>query len=231
MEHHAGDILQASRMVEPPFEMLLPSGGILCIGDSLTVGATPNGSSDYGAEAKSYGEWLPLLGSFSGTIDSAAKSGYSPSDWYNDSDFFIDGMLAPYNTLLIWLGTNHGPMTLPTDTFAEEPKGTETYYYRAIIEWILRVKPRARIILGSVFASKDDVPTVNACIRAIAEKYPDNVLGVTNFDDGSLFGPEEAILHAGFETNPHFSAGGYLYLATRWLSEIRRIIWENIDKF
>ena len=35
---------------------------------------------------------------------------------------------------------------------------TETYYYRAIIERILKVKPRARIILGSVFASKDDVP-------------------------------------------------------------------------
>ena len=225
---HTGDYLRAVQDAHPPYEELLPKGNILCIGDSLTVGAVPSGSEGYGVGTTPYYEWLNALGSFPGKFTALAASGYSASDWY--LHFASQADFTAYNTYLIWLGTNHGP-NYPAETFAEETPGTETYYYRAIIEDIIAANPTAKIILASVFASKDNVQWVNGCIRAIADKYPDNIIGVTNFDDGTLFGPEEANLHGDSTTNPHFSPSGYFFLGTKWLGEIRRLIHEKIGSF
>lgn len=226
---HTGDYLRAVQDAHPPYEELLPKGNILCIGDSLTVGAVPSGSEGYGVGTTPYYEWLNALGSFPGKFTALAASGYSASDWY--LHFASQADFTAYNTYLIWLGTNHGPDDYPAEAFAEETPGTETYYYRAIIEDIIAANPTAKIILASVFASKDNVQWVNGCIRAIADKYPDNIIGVTNFDDGTLFGPEEANLHGGSTTNPHFSPSGYFFLGTKWLGEIRRLIHEKIGSF
>jgi hypothetical protein len=38
-------------------------------------------------------------------------------------------------------------------------------------------------------------------------------------------------LHDGSATNPHFNEGGYFFVASKWLGEIRRLLRENVDKF
>lgn len=225
INRNADGILRAGRSAYPPYEMLL-SGKTLCIGDSLTVGSKPSGASGTGGQATPYYTRLAAIGSFQDTINASAISGYSASDWYNSFSQITD--FTAFNNYLIWLGTNYGPTTEPME---EETAGTETYYYRKIIEDIIAANAGARIFLCSVFASKDSVPIVNDCIRQIAALYPANVMGVTNFDDGTLFGETHADLHDGSATNPHFNEGGYFFVASKWLGEIRRLIRENIDKF
>lgn len=224
INRNADAILRSSEGY-PPYEMLL-SGKTLCIGDSLTFGSKPSGASGTGGQATPYYTRLAAIGSFPDDINVSAMSGYSASDWYNSFSQITD--FTAFNNYLIWLGTNYGPTTEPTE---EEAAGTETYYYRKIIEDIIAANASARIFLCSVFASKDSVPIVNDCIRQIAALYPANVMGVTNFDDGTLFGETHADLHDGSATNPHFNEGGYFFVASKWLGEIRRLIRENIDKF
>lgn len=224
---HADAILRASEGY-PPYEMLL-TGKTLCIGDSLTVGSKPSGSSGYSGLATPYYTRLTGIGNFPDTITASAVSGYSPSDWYDSFSQITD--FSSFNNYLIWLGTNHGPTTEPTASFEDEEPGTEAYYYRKIIEDIVAANQDARIFLGTVFKSVDNFAVVNEYIREIAALYPNNVMGVTNFDDGTLYGETKADLHGGSTTNPHFNEGGYFFVASKWLGEIRRIIRERISTF
>lgn len=223
----AENILRAVQNAYPPYEELLEDD-VMCIGDSLTYGSVPSGTDGIGGTTTPYHEWLKAIGAFHGHFIVNAISGYSASDWYQYLDE-IAPSFAQCGTFLIWLGTNHGPIDVLD--LNEQPEGTETYYYRKIIERIILERPDAKIFLGSVFASKDTVPIVNGIIREIAWWYSDNVIGVTNFDDGTMFGPEEKSLHGGSETNPHFTPSGYFFVATKWLGEIRRLIASKLDKF
>ena len=229
LNRQADNILRAAQNAYPPYEELLPAKKVLCFGDSLTVGALPSGSG-YGSATTPYSAWMEAIGTFPGKVEKIAKSGYSAGDWYADPDY-ANISWSDYGTILLWLGTNDGPTNVPAARYADETQGTQTYYYRAIIEDIKRKNANARIILGAVFKSTNNVQIVNAIIRMIANLYPDNVLGVANLDDGTLYGPEETELHGDYETNPHFSAGGYFVLGVKWLGEVRRLIHSNISKF
>lgn len=232
------DLYEKISMVQPPFEKFL-SGDILCIGDSLTLGSKPSGSGhDYTKTVvHSYPEWLGILTGM--TTATSAQSGYGPQDWYGDNT--LNKAYTSYRNFIIWLGTNEAPTTEPVEDFQNETSGTETYYYRAIIEDIISAFNTyntanntdyiPRIFLGHVYASKEsDVSDVNSKIDQIAALYPDYVVGVANMDDGSLYGPYKNLLHAGMN-DVHFGPTGYFYLANKWLAEIRRCICDRMDLF
>lgn len=224
---------ESARTNYPPYEHLM-YGTIVCIGDSLTVGALPKGNTNTdnnysGVATVDYPTWINQLS----TLPTAkrAVSGCSASSWWNDDNMSKDFNSPAY---IIWLGTNEGPTGIPAESFSDEPADTELYYYRKIIEEIKTAVPNAKIFLGHVFSTKTnngDIRPVNQCIDAIAAAYPDNVVGVARMDDGSLYGPTKGYLHGGMPRNPHFSNAGYMYLANKWLSEIRRCIAERIDMF
>lgn len=221
-----------------PYEQLLPSGRILCIGDSLTAGAVPDSGSGYVGITTSYPEWLASIGQFKSTIDNISTSGISAGAWVSSTGSGYNEYLKikqsfnKYNTILLWLGTNNGPTTSPVGDTAEEEtvKTTETYYYRKLIEDMITGNNNVKIILGTIFrtsANNNNVELVNQCIREIANKYPNNVLGVAELNDGTLYGADKIYLHNGNSTNVHFNELGYLVVAKKWLEELRRIISEK----
>lgn len=226
------DMRNGRQYAYPPYEKLL-TGNVLCIGDSLTAGGLPSGGSGTSGATVPYTEWLA---DFTGlTVDARAHSGYSASDWWNDADISKD--FTGYNTFVVWFGTNHAPVT----AYDAEDTSSETYYYTQIIQKIITDVPSAKVILGAIFATttphsnnqswSQTVSIANETIRAIAARYPNNVIGVANMDDGTLFGEGCEGLHGGSLTNPHFTAAGYMHLAYKWLSEIRRCIGEKINLF
>lgn len=232
---NAFDMQAGRQYAYPPYEKLL-TGNILCIGDSLTVGGLPSGESGTTGTVRPYTEWLAEMTGL--TVDKRAKSGYSASDWWGDATISKD--FTGYSTFIIWFGTNKAPVDSPQATLPSELT-TETDFYQQIIEKIISDVPTAKIILGAVFATatphdqhaswSQTLTTANATIREIAALYPNNVLGVANLDDGTLFGEGCEGLHGGSLSNPHFTAAGYFHLAYKWLSEIRRLIGEKIGLF
>lgn len=228
--------LETSRMNYPPYEKLL-SGSILCLGDSLTAGGVPTNFSTSGRTT--YPAWLQILTGI--TTTSRAVSGSSPSSWWNDDDMSKD--FSGFGSYIIWFGTNLGPENDPDPEFddadltailnnTEEINYTETQYYQAIIYKIIKQVPTAKIFLGTVYAtSGNDLNTINDKIRAFADLYPDNIVGICEMNDGSLYGPSKINLHGNVEFDVHFTNGGYFYLANKWLSEIRRCIRDNISLF
>lgn len=224
---------ESARTNYPPYERLM-YGTIECIGDSLTVGALPKGDTNTdnnysGVATVDYPSWINELSTL--PTSKKAVSGYSASSWWNDNNMSKNFTSPAY---IIWLGTNEGPTGIPAESSTDDPEGSELRYYRMIIEKIIEDVPTAKIFLGHVFATKTDngnIRSVNQCIDAIAAAYPDNVVGVAKLDDGSLYGPTKGHLHGGLPRNPHFSNAGYMYLANKWVSEIRRCIAERIDMF
>ena len=92
--------------------------------------------------------------------------------------------------------------------------------------------PDAVIFLGTIFAggSPNGVVTTNSVIRQIAEKY-ENVMGVVDCNDGSLYGgANHSILHP-FENNVHFGKVGNLMVAKHWMDSINTIVETNPGLF
>lgn len=187
---------------------------ILCIGDSLTEGACyVNGHT---------GDSIPLnfphyLGKMLNCVTTnAGKSGASASDWHKN--FFNLYNFADYDGFVIWLGTNYGCDSMPTDEEIENftPDYTEraetanqSLYLIDIIESIKEQNPDAVIFLCNIYASKSDVEANNSVLEKIAEKY--NLPLVDMTDLGKYNHPE---LHDGV-SNVHFGKAGNIFIANR----------------
>lgn len=190
---------------------------VLCIGDSLTSGAT---------YAEEWGELAPVGSSIdqnyprilgrmlNADVTNAGFSGYSASNWYTDK--LSNYTLVNYDTFIIWLGTNNGltPDSLDTDE-------SEANYYCKIIDAIKSANSSCLIVLCKVFASGGSVIYTNQAIEAIAERY--NLPVINNDDLSDTLHPE---LHAGVN-NPHFGKSGNVFVAHRIAEEIGKYIEIN----
>ena len=149
-------------------------------------------------------------------VKNAGRSGWSASDWYRDYINFYD--FTQYDGVVIWLGTNYGCNTMPTDeeinafvpdTTVSASVADQSLYLIAIIKKILSDNPDCKIFLCNVFASKSKVDENNAIIEQIAEKYTLPVIDMS--DLGSANHPE---LHGNI-SNPHFGKAGNMFIANR----------------
>lgn len=207
---------------------------VLCIGDSLTSGASYR--EEWGEIAwpgASLDENMPrILGRMLGAeVDNGGFSGYSASTWYNAQQ---DGTInsnrpydfSKYDTFFIWLGTNNGL----TDTLDSDVNrysdyhnfaNTETGYYCKLIEDIKAHNSDCLIVLVKVFASKGDYEVTNRVIDKIATKY--NLPVIDNSDLGTS---QHIELHAGVY-NPHFGKAGNIFIANRFITEMGKYFAEN----
>lgn len=193
---------------------------VLCIGDSLTSGASyreewgevaPTGASIDQNYPRMLGRML------NGEVTNAGFSGYSASTWYNNK--IGEYNFANYDTFIIWLGTNNGLTdTLDADVNSHSDyhdfATTETGYYCKIIEAIKEQNNDCLIVLTKVFASKGNVATTNVVIDKIAEKY--NLPVIDNSDLSHTARPE---LHCN-TNNPHFGKAGNAYIANRYIERL-----------
>ena len=210
-----------------PYEKEL--GKILCIGDSLT--------ESYSSGDVTYPQWLARLTGLETT--NKGHSGYSAKDWWDEEGNNID--FSQYDTFVIWLGTNNGLTdTLSTDVvpyddyndFAE----TDTGCYCKILSKIISQKQKAKIFLGTVYATDGNLGITNKVIEDIAalERYSSNVVGVCNNTDDELRtnGADPMIYFHPYNDNGlHFGEIGNLYLAEHWIKRIREVIYDNMALF
>ena len=198
---------------------------ILFIGDSIMAGSTyaeawgDYNSSNTGQIDDNIPRMMERM--LNATCGNASKSGYSPSNWWNE---YSELDISQYSTFIIWLGTNYGPTTsVQTDVAPydnpENFANSETGYYCRIIEKIKTESPSCFIVLVKVFASKSTVITVNQNIDEIAEYYNDlNILVIDNSDLTIEAYPK---LHADIN-NPHFCKNGNAFIANRFITEISK---------
>ena len=201
----------APRQAKGDGRLRYAAGRILCIGDSLTSGTCFSGNLGGANTEQRYAYYLGrMLGA---EVSVLATPGASASGWYEVYAEELDA--APYDTVVIWFGTNNGPLdTLAEDVlpFADpaDYAATEAGYYCRIIEKVRAQNPDCLILLLNVFASKDDVAGVNRGINAIAAHY-----GLPVADMSDLGAPEHPELHAGSAQNPHFGKTGNIVIASR----------------
>lgn len=200
---------------------------VLCIGDSLTSGATFSEAWGSVAEpGKSIDQNYPrILGRMiNAEVTNAGISGRSASTWYTNDLANYD--FSDYDTFIIWLGTNNGlTPTLDTDVdpyndyhdYAE----TETGYFCKIIESIKEQNNSCLIVIVKVFASGGSVTYTNAALEQIATRY--GCLLIDNSDLSYELHPE---LHANVN-NPHFGKSGNVFIANRLVTEIGKYISED----
>lgn len=187
------------------------AGRILCIGDSLTSGACFSGELGGADTEQRYSYYLGRM--LNAEVTTVALAGISASDWYERFADEVD--FAAFDTVVVWFGTNYGPAdTLKEDVLPfEDPADfapTQTGWYCRLIETIRAQNPDCLILLLNVFASKDEVETVNRGIEAIAAHY-----GLPVADMSDLGAPEHPELHAGSNQNPHFGKTGNIVVASR----------------
>lgn len=207
---------------------------VLCIGDSLTSGASyAEQWGEMAEKGSSIDQNYPrILGRMlNANVINAGFSGYSASTWYSDYDKGIINNNQPYDfskfdTFIIWLGTNNGL----TDTLDEDVNlhddyhafaDTETGCYCKIIESIKAANTSCLIVLTKIFASKGDYIMTNKVIEKIAYKY--NLPIIDNSDLDVDNHPE---LHAGVN-NPHFGKAGNIFIANRCVKELGKWFEEN----
>lgn len=208
------------------------AANILCIGDSLTNGAYYAGEAngldiaDGTAIAQNYPYYLSRM--LHCRTTNAGTNGYSASDWYNT--YINNYVYADYDTFIIWLGTNYGCTTMPTDaeisTFvpsnsASASTANQALYLIKIIQTIQEANTSCHIVLGNVFGSKSDKTVNNEVVAQIAEKY-----GCQLVDMSDLSYSNHPELHAGIN-NPHFGKAGNIYIANRLATAINEYIASN----
>ena len=198
---------------------------VLCIGDSLTSGAnyiSKNGSSIQQNFPYYLGRMLNCY------VTNAGKSGWSASNWYQNYGEKYN--YAEYDAFVIWLGTNYGCGTMPTDNAINafvpdanvaDADANQALYLIRIIKDIQAANSDAFIVLCNTFASKSDVQTHNATIEEIAAKY-----GLMLLDMSDLSADIYPELHGGI-SNPHFGKAGNIYIADRIKTNISEYIAEN----
>ena len=199
---------------------------ILCIGDSLTSGAYYAQGWTGSSIQQNYPYYIGRMLNCEAT--NAGRSGWSASDWYRD--YISTYQFADYDTAIIWLGTNYGCSSMPTDaeiesfvpdTTVEPQNANQALYLIEIIKTIQEANPDCFILLCGVFASKANVNSNNEAVQQIATKY--GLHYVSTLELSTSVSPE---LHAGIE-NPHFGKGGNIYIANKFAKEIRNIIAKN----
>lgn len=199
---------------------------ILCIGDSLTSGAYYAQGWTGSSIQQNYPYYLGRILNCETT--NAGRSGWSASDWYRD--YINTHEFANYDTVIIWLGTNYGCLSMPTDTeieafvpdaTAEPQNANQALYLIEIIKTIQEVNPDCFILICGVFASKSNANTNNAVVQQIAAKY--GLHYVSTLELSVSAAPE---LHCGID-NPHFGKAGNIYIANKFANEIRNIISKN----
>lgn len=226
LRNHKAEISKINRTIENNNMYRLAVGNILCIGDSLTAGAYYAG--DFGGKSikQNYPYYLGRICNCD--VTNAGRSGYSASDWYkafiNTYDF------AEYDSAVIWLGTNYGCSTMPTDeeisafvpnTSVVASEADQALYLIKLINTIQAANPDCYIILCNVFASKSGTANNNAVVAEIAEKYN---LQIVDMSDLTVANRPE--LHAGIN-NPHFGKAGNIYVANRIANAIDAHIASN----
>lgn len=199
---------------------------VLCIGDSLTAGAYYDGEWAGASVKQNYPYYLGRMCNC--TVTNAGRSGWSASDWVNG---MIDAYnYADYDTVFIWLGTNYGCASMPTDSEIEAfapvagvtaSTANQSLYLIHIIRTIQEANPDCLIFIGTVFATKTSVSTNNAVIEQIAEKY-----GLQVVDMSDLNYKDRIELHAGIN-NPHFGKAGNIFVANRLMNSIHSYIADD----
>ena len=214
-----------------PYQMALMRP--ICIGDSLTSGA----SYDEG-----WGELVPIGSSIDENyprylgkmmnceVKNAGVSGYSASDWWKK---FINNEqlnLTQYDSAFIWLGTNYGCASMPTDaeieSFVPDPSAVastsnQSLYLIEIIKKLKEAHEDMFIVIMTCFASKSVAATNNQVVRQIAAKYGCHVI-----DNSDLSPEEHPELHCNIN-NPHFGKAGNIFIANRCCKDVQKILTEN----
>ena len=197
---------------------------VLCIGDSLTMGAYYSPQHNGGSIKENYPYYFSKLNQIE--VTNAGQSGIYPSKWYTDKRPNYD--IAAHDNFIIWLGTNNGLTdTLESDTAFDDYNNyaeTETGYYCRIIENIQDLRPDANIFLCTVFASSGNKDVTNTVLNKIASKYN---LPLFDMNDGTLYnGAYHETLHP-FGNNVHFGKVGNLALAQKLTSYINEYARSN----
>lgn len=213
---------------------------VCCIGDSLTRGAYFVNGHDGSAIDQNYPYFF---GKQTGlTVQNEGMSGSSPSSRWS---YFSTYDFTPYNAFFIWWGTNGGLTdTLATDgvidgsgnliadytTYAD----TNTGDYCKVIGRIIQQVPHAKIFLATIYTTSGDRDVTNDVIEKIAALYPDNVMGVVDCNDGTLYTLSSKKLTPSWvhiDNAAHFSMVGNYYLAVHWIKAVRAIIAANPARF
>lgn len=203
----------------------------ICIGDSLTSGACYDEkwgqAVSVGASIdENYPRFLSRM--LNCEVINSGVSGYSASDWYSKKRNQYD--FSNYDSAIIWLGTNYGCATMPTDeeinTFVPEETpnastSNQSLYLIQIIKDLKEAHSDMFICLLTCFASKSDSMINNEVVKQIAEKY--NCLLIDMSDLGIKDRPD---LHIGI-SNPHFGKSGNIFIASRILYNVSSYINEN----
>jgi hypothetical protein len=234
------DLKESLKSVPYEWERVLNS--VCCIGDSLTKGAYyVNGHDGISIEQN----YPYFFGKQTGlTVQNEGLGGSSPSSRWN---YFSTFDFTPYNAFFIWWGTNGGL----TDTLYEDGvidsegnlisdftqyADTNTGDYCKVIGKIISQVPHAKIFLGTIYTTSatEGISVTNAVIDKIASLYPDNVMGIVDNNDGTLYARASKRLTPAWvhiDNITHFSMVGNYYLAVHWIKAIRTIIAENPAKF
>lgn len=211
-------------------------GKVLFIGDSLTKGAyylwdsAQNKFVSQGSNKNSF----PFFFSKETGLDyvNEGVSGSSPSSRWS---YFSTFDFTQYESFIIWWGVNGGL----ADTIGQGLDDNTDNYCKVIDRIILQV-PSAKIFLGNVYTASGeaDRATTNNTIAKIAERYPNNIIGVVdNYSDGIFWAKGADTSHIIPNIHPqkpdgtmniHFNTLGNVYLAHHWVSAISDMI--NSDK-
>ena len=111
---------------------------------------------------------------------------------------------------------------------------TNTGDYCKVIGRIISQVPHAKIFLGTIYTTGGDVSVTNEVIAKIAALYPNNVVGVVDNNDGTLYTLASKKLTPSWvhiDNGTHFSMVGNYYLAVHWIRAVRAIIKTNPAKF
>lgn len=186
--------------------MKYASGNILCIGDSLTLGYYADQLVFQGAIKQNIPYYLSRM--LDAEVRNEGQNGSAASIWRATHPGFD---YTPYDTVMVWLGTNGG-----LDSSEISTPGTEAYNYNQLVQEIKAGNPKCRIILLKVFVtgqlhSELTWPTyqqTNTCIDAIATA--NSISYVVDLSDlRYAIHPE---LHTASDNN-HFTKGGNIYVA------------------
>ncbi|MXQ49514.1 hypothetical protein GRB29_09085 [Streptococcus pneumoniae] len=198
-------------------------GKTLMIGDSLTSGAYYD---DVVYKGASINQNVPyyLAKMTNNEVVNGGKSGWYPSNWYNDE--LPNHDITRFDTFFIWLGTNKGLTdTLDTDVNAFDDynqfANTETGYYCRLIEYIKHHNPDAAIHLSTCFASSGNLTATNTTIKKIADKYDLHVIDLSDLTVSNY--PN---LHLGIN-NVHFGKAGNIFIANRLVKAVNDYYADN----
>ena len=197
---------------------------VLCIGDSLTMGAYYSPQYNGSSIKEDYPYYFSKLNQIE--VTNAGQSGINPSGWYTNKRLNYD--IAAHDNFIVWLGTNNGLTdTLESDTAFDDYENyaeTETGYYCRIIENIRDLRPDANIFLCTVFASSGNKDITNTVLNQIASKYN---LPLFDMNDYTIYkGADHETLHP-FGNNVHFGKVGNLAIAQKLTSYINEYVRNN----